>query len=76
MKTVLQHILDIEDEALREKCLANLDPRCADLTCYSVGYALMLGVEQPPSEKKYWQEAYLLLNKGNDYSEFYKKVTD
>ena len=76
MKTVLQHLLDITDEALRKKCLNNLDNRYSDMMCYSVGYALMLGVEQPSSEKKYWEEVYLTLNKGNDYSGFYKKITD
>ena len=72
MKTVLQHINEIKNRDIREKCLANLDLKCADMLCYSTGYALMLGVNQPGHEKVYWDNVYSELNKGNDYSEFYK----
>lgn len=73
LKTVLQHINEIKDRNIREKCLANLDLKCADLTCYDVGYALMLGVAQPSHEKAYWEKVYRELGKGDDHSEFYKK---
>ncbi len=75
MKTARQHILDIKDEKVKEKCLANLDERCADELCSYVGYALMLGVNQPAWEKDFWQEAYWTLRKEEpdymDHSEHY-----
>jgi len=64
MKTVLEHLMSIKDLEVRKKCLENLDPKCADLMCYSPGYALMLGVNQPSSEKKYWDGVYLIVNRG------------
>ena len=73
-KTVYQHILDIKDDYTRERCLANLDKKCANLLCYSTGYALMLGVEQV--DRKYWESVYLMLNKGEDHSRFYSKIAD
>lgn len=71
MKTVRQHIEDIENPEIKAKCLLNLDERCADMTCNFVGYALMLGVEQPAHERAYWDKVYKELNKGEDHSRFY-----
>ena len=76
MKTVIVHIQGIRNEEIRKKCLENLDERCANLECYSVGYALMLGVNQPAWEKDFWQNAYWVIRTEaegfTDTSAFYK----
>lgn len=75
LKTVRQHIEEIKDQKIKAKCLENLDERCADELCYSAGYALMLGVNQPGHEKEYWQNTYWTLRKEEpgycDHSLFY-----
>lgn len=76
LKTVRQHIEGIKDQDVREKCLAGLDERCADMECYSVEYAIMLGVNQPGHERSYWEKAYwTVYTESPDYedtSKFYK----
>lgn len=75
MKTVKQHINDIINPEMRAKCLESLDERCADLECYSLGYALMIGVNQLGHERAYWENTYWELHKESpsyfDHTAFY-----
>ncbi len=57
-KTVLEHINEIEDNELRDKCLNNLDTRYSNSKCFAPGMALMLGVFQDAKDKAYWDKAY------------------
>jgi len=67
-KTILQHLHEIEDKELRERCLANIDERYQDNLVYTKGMAVMLGVNgQHQYEKDYWNEAYRLLLKQDTY---------
>ena len=61
MRSVRWFVENIKNKEIREKCLENLDERFADEMCYSAGYALMLGVNQPAWERSFWENAYLVL---------------
>lgn len=61
-KTVLQHLIEIDDADLRHRCLDNLDHRYAEYECYAPGMALMLGVFQHSNDKQYWENAYAKLH--------------
>lgn len=73
---IMWHIERIKNDEIRLKCLENLDERFVHLECYSVGYALMLAVNQPAWEKEFWTKAYWeLRTEADDYvdnSSFYK----
>ncbi len=70
-KTVRQHLMDIEDPEVRQKCLDNIDERYENEEVYAPGYAVMLGVWQEAKDKAYWEKVYRMLNKGSDNSMYY-----
>lgn len=64
MKSVLEHLNNIDDPVMKQWCLLNLDKTKQDLMCYAPGFAMMLGVNQPDGQKDYWQEVCHYLNTG------------
>lgn len=71
-KRLIEHLENMTDPIIREKALANMETKYADEMVYTLGMALMLGVNKNSEEdRQFWKRYNEDNSQVSRYAHFY-----